>query len=109
MVDQTQDEAINIYDNLWSSSTLHDDKKVYITFLQFSYLINLHFPYDMIYPPNGCEANGITFVLPFNNKLNVEPINESPKYKLGFNRSYSKIDNFSQMQSIIYQTSQTAD
>ena len=38
------------------------------------------------------------FVLPSNNKLNVEPIDESPQ-KLGFNRSYSKIDNFSIMQT----------
>ena len=40
------------------------------------------------------------FVLPSNNKLNVEPIIEAPEHKLGFNRSYSKINNFCLMQSI---------
>ena len=59
--------------------------KLYITCLQFSYLIKLHFPYDIIYLPNGCEANAITFALPSNNKLNVEPIIETPEYKLSFN------------------------
>ena len=57
-------------------------------------------PYDIIYLPNGCEANAITFVLPSNNKQNVEPIHESPKSRLGFNRSYTKIDNYSLMQSL---------
>ena len=83
-VNQTQDETININNNFWSISTLHDNKKVYITCLQLSYLIKLHFLYDMIYLPNGCEANAITFVLPSNNKLNVETIDESPKYRLDF-------------------------
>ena len=54
-----------------------------------------------MYLPNDCEANAITFVLPSNNKLNVEPITEEPEYRLGFNRSYSKkINNFSLMQSL---------
>ena len=88
MVNQTQDEAIDINDNFWSMSTLHDNKKVYITCLQFSYLIKLHFPYDIIYLSNDCEANAITFLLPSNTKLNVKPTDESPKYKLGFNISY---------------------
>ena len=52
-------------------------KKVSIT-LQFSYLINLHFPYDIVNLHDGCEANAINFVLPLNNNLNVEPIDESP-------------------------------
>ena len=43
----------------------------------------------MIYLLDGCEANAITFVLPSNNKLNVEPITETPEYKLGFNMKYS--------------------
>ena len=91
MVNQTQDEAININDNFWPIFTLQDNKKLYITHLKFSYSIKLHFPYGIIYLPDGCEANAITFVLPSNNKLNVEPIDETPKYKLGLNRSYSKI------------------
>ena len=61
-------------------------------------MIKLYFPYDIIYLPNGCEANAITFVLPSNNKLNVEPTTEATKYKLGFNRSYLKINNLSLMQ-----------
>ena len=73
MVNQMQDEAIIINDICWSISTLHDNKKVYITCLQFSYSIKLHFSYDIIYLSNGCEANAVTFVLPSNNKLNVEP------------------------------------
>ena len=75
-------------------------KKLYITYLQYSYFIKLYFPYDIIYLPNGCEANAITFVLPSNNKLNVEPIIKALEYKLGFTRSYSKINMFSLMQSI---------
>ena len=53
-----------------------------------------------IYLPNGCEANGITFVLPSNNKLNVEPSIKATEYKLGFNRSSSEINNFYLMQSL---------
>ena len=68
--------------------------------MQYSYIIKLHFPYIIIYLPNGCEANAITFVLPSNNKLNIEPTTEKPEYKLGFNRSSSKIDYFSLMQSL---------
>ena len=54
-------------------------KRFYITCLQSSYLINLHFPYDIIYLPHGFEANAMTFVLQLNNKLNIEPIDESPQ------------------------------
>ena len=85
VINQTQDEAFNINDNFWAISTLHDNKKLYITCLQHSYFIKLYFPYNIIYLPDGCEANAITFVLPSNNKLNVEPIIETPEYKLGFN------------------------
>ena len=46
-------------------------------------MIKLHFPYEIIYLPNGCEANAITFVLPSNNKLNVESSIEATEYKLG--------------------------
>ena len=81
-------------------STLQDNKKLYMTFLQYSYTIKLHFPYDIIYLPNGCEANAVTFVLPSNNKLNIKSSIEANEYKLGFNRSYSKINNFSLMQSL---------
>ena len=63
-------------------------------------MIKLCFPYDIIYLPNGCEANTITFVLPSNNKLNVEPIIIAPEYKLVFDRSYSKTNNFSLMQAV---------
>ena len=35
------------------------------------------FPYYIIYLPDGCEANAITFVLTSNNKLNIEPTDES--------------------------------
>ena len=87
-VNETIDEAININDNFWSISTLQDNKS--ITCLQFSYSIKLHFPYDIIYLPDGCEANAITVVLPSNNKLNVEPRIETAKYKLSFNRSHLK-------------------
>ena len=73
VINQTQDEALNINDNFWAISTLQDNKKLYITCLQYSYTIKLCFPYDIIYLPNGCEANAITFILPSNNKLNVEP------------------------------------
>ena len=81
----------------WAIYTLQD-KKLYITCLQYSYTIKLHCPYDIIYLPDGCEANAITFVLPSNNELNVEPSNEANEYKLHFNRSYSKIKDFSLMQ-----------
>ena len=100
VINQTQDEALYINNNFWAISSLQDNKKLYITCLQYSYAIELCFPYDTIYLPDGCEANAITFVLPSNNKLNVEAIIEAPEYKLGFNRSYSKINNFSLMQSL---------
>ena len=100
VINQTQDKAININDNFWTISTLQYDKKSHITCLQFSYTIKLSFPYDIIYLPDGCEANVISFVLPSNNKLHVETSIGTPQYKLGFNRYYSKIDNFSLLQSL---------
>ena len=84
---------INNNDNFWAISLLQDNKKLYITCLQYSYNIKLHFPHDIIYLPNSCETNAITFVLPSNNKLNVKPSIEVTEYKLGFNRSNSKINN----------------
>ena len=54
----------------------------------------------MIYLPDGYEANAITFVLSSNNQLNVDCIMKAPESKLGFHRSYPKINNFSLMQSI---------
>ena len=63
-------------------------------------MIRCQLPYDIIYLPDSCEANAITFVLPSNNKLNVEPTIKATEYKLGFNRSHSKINNLSLMQSL---------
>ena len=100
VINQTQDEAINNNDNFGTISILQDNTKLYITCLQYSYTIKLCFQYDVIYLPDGCAANVITFVLPSNNKLNVEPSTEATEYKLGFNRSYSKINNFCLMQSL---------
>ena len=63
----------------------------------------------MIYlSTDGCEANGISFLLPYNNKLHVQTPVESPQHMLGFNRSYSKIDNLNLMQ-ILNLTSLTDD
>ena len=53
-------------------------------------MIKLYFPFGIIYLPDGCEANAVIFVLPSNNKLNVELSIEVTDYKLGFNRSYWK-------------------
>ena len=50
-------------------------------------MIKLQLLYDIIYPPNSCEANVITFFLPSYNKLNVEPTTEATEFKLGLNRS----------------------
>ena len=100
VINQTQDEVININDNFWAISTLQNNKKLYITCLQYSYSISNCFPYNIIYLPDGHEANAITFVLPSNNLLNVDSIMESTESKLGFNRSYSKINNLSLMQSL---------
>ena len=100
MANLAQDEAIIINGGFWSISTPHNNEKVYVTCLQYSYPIKLYFPYDIICLPSGCEAHTMTFVLPSSGKLNVEPIDESPEYGLGFNGSYSKIDNFSLMQSL---------
>ena len=61
--------------------TLQDVKELYITCLQYRYMIKLHFPYDIIYLPSSCEANAITFVLLSNNKLNAEPSIEATEYK----------------------------
>ena len=100
VINQTQDKALDINDNFWAISILQDNKKLYIICLQYSYTIKLHFPYDIIYLPNGCEDNAITFVLPSSNKLNRESSIEATEYKGGFNRSYPKNDKFSLMQSL---------
>ena len=55
-------------------------KKLYITGLQFSYVINLYFPFDIIYLPNSCETNAIAFLLPSNNKLSIESCTEATEY-----------------------------
>ena len=100
VINQTQGETLNINDNFWAISPLQDNKKLYITCLPFSFTIKLHFPYDIIYLPNGYEANAIAFMLPSNNKLNIESSTEATEYKLGFNRSYSKCNSLSLMQSL---------
>ena len=100
VINQTQDDAININVNLWAILTLQDDKKLYTTCLLFTYTIKLCFSHYIIYLPNGFEANAISFILPSNNKLNVESSIEMSQYKVGFNMSYSKIDNVSFMQSL---------
>ena len=61
VINQTHDKAVKINGNIWVISTLENDKKLCITCLQFSYVIALQFPYDIIYLPDGCEANAITF------------------------------------------------
>ena len=95
-----QDKALNINDNFWAISTFQDNKKLYTTCLQLSYTIKLCFLYDIIYLHNSCEANEIAFKLPSNNELNIISSIKATEYKLGFSRSYSKIDNLSIMQSL---------
>ena len=91
IIKQTHDEAININDPFWAIYTLWDDKKLYITCFQFSITIKLHITYDIIYLPDRCEANAMSFVLLCNNKLHVKSSIETPQYELGFN--YSIINN----------------
>ena len=62
-----KDEAININSTFLAISTLQNNTKLYITCLQYSYSISLHFPYNIIYLPDEYKANDITFILPFNN------------------------------------------
>ena len=100
VINQTYTEAININKNVWAIFTFQDDKELYITCLQFSYTIKLHFPYNIIYFPEGGEANAISFLLPSNNILHVKTPMEIPQHKLGFSRSYSKIDIFNPMQTL---------
>ena len=100
VINQMQDAAININNNFGAISTLQNNKKLYITCLQYSYSISLCFLYDLIYLPEWCKANAITFVLPSNNWLNVDSIIESTENQFSFNRSYSKINNFSLMQCL---------
>ena len=45
---KTQDEAFNISDNFLAFSILQNNNKLYITCLQYSYLIKLCFLYDII-------------------------------------------------------------
>ena len=85
-------------ENLWAISTIENNKKLYITCLQFSYSLVLQFPYDIINLPNRCEANAITFILPSNNWFNIDSSIKAWENKFGFNRSYSKILNFSLIQ-----------
>ena len=100
VINQTQNEAINIKDNFWAISTLQNNKKLYITYFQYSYSISPPFPYDIIYLSDRCEANAIIFVLPSNNRLNVDSIMKTTENILGFKRPYSKINNFSLMQPL---------
>ena len=90
VINQTHDEAGSINDSSLAISTLQGDKKLYITCLQFSYTIKLHFPYDIIYLSDRCEANAMSFILLSNNRLHEESFIKTPHHKLGFNRSYSK-------------------
>ena len=50
--------------------------------------------------PDECEANAISFLIPSNNKLHVKSPMETPQCNLGFNRSYSKINNFNLMKTL---------
>ena len=75
-------------------------KKLYITCLQFSYSLPLLFPYDIIYLPDGCEANATTFILPYNKCLNVDSDIKTSENKFSFNRPNSKIENFNLMQAL---------
>ena len=100
VINKMEDKAFNVNDNFWPISTLQDNKQLYIICLLYSYTIKLHFPYNIIYSPDGCEVNAITFLFPSDDKLNVEPTIEAPEYKLGFNRSCTKIDHFSLTQSL---------
>ena len=100
VINQTQDKLVNINDIFWAISTLESNKKLHITCLQFSYSLTLQFPYDIINLPDGCEANAITFILPSNNQLNVDSSIKASENRLRFNRLYSKIGNFSLMQSL---------
>ena len=79
VINQTQDEAININDSFWAISTLQNNKKLYITCLQYSYSITLCFLYHIIYLSNGCKVNTIMFVLPSINKCNIHSIMEAPE------------------------------
>ena len=99
-IKQTQDEAITINNNFLAISTLQNNKKLYTTCFHYSYSISLHFPYNIVYLPDRCEANAITFILPSNNRLNENSMPKTMENKLGFNRSNSKINNFSLMQSL---------
>ena len=74
--------------------------KSFVTCFQYSNSISLHFPYDLVYLPDGCEASAITLVLPSNKRLNVNPMIKTMENKLGFSRSYSKISTFSLMQCL---------
>ena len=75
-------------------------KKLYIICLQFSCTSKLCFPYDIMYLPDGCEANAISFLLPSKNKLHVKTPVKTPQHKLDFNRSYSIISNFNLTQTV---------
>ena len=94
IINQTHDKAITINDIFWAISTLSNDKVSYITCLQFSYTIKLHYPYYIIYLPDGCEANAMSFMLLSNSIPHVESSIKTLQHKLGFNRSYSKLNNF---------------
>ena len=43
IINQTQYEALNINNNFWAILTLPNSKKLYITCVQYGYLITLHF------------------------------------------------------------------
>ena len=95
VTNQTHDEPININENFGQ----YPPSKMIINYTlhAYSYTIKLHFSHDIIYLPDGCEANAIFFLLPSNNKLHVKTPTETPQHKLGFNRSYFKINNFNLM------------
>ena len=81
VTNQTHNKAVNINGTFWAISTLKNNKKLYITCLQFSYSLALCFQYDTIYLPDGWKANAITFVLPSNNQHNGDSIIKASENK----------------------------
>ena len=99
IINQMHNGAININSNFWAISTLQYDKK-YITCLQFRYIIKLQFPMKLfICLMDIRPMQYLSYCHPTRN-LHVESSIKTPQYKLGFNRSSSKISIFNLMQSL---------
>ena len=74
-------------------------RKLYITFLAYSYPHTVNHPFDIIYLPNSCEAVIESFFLPSNEQLHGEVDAKNLHVNLiNFEGRYDKLNEFTLLQ-----------